>query len=135
MKYIVDTSVWSLALRRKQTGRPKQPMAVKKLNVLLEHGERIFLVGIVIQEILQGIREQDQFSKVAGALSYFPLLEPARDDYVFAAQLFNSCRSKGVCASTVDYLIAALSIKNECRLLTSDKDFELISKHTELQLL
>lgn len=135
MKYIVDTSVWSLALRRKPPKHTKKPLAVKKLSMLLEHGEIIYILGIIIQEILQGIKNQNQFDKIREALSYFPMLEANREDYMFAAELFNICRSKGVQASTGDFLISAVSIRNDCRLLTIDKDFERIARHTELNLL
>lgn len=135
MKYIVDTCVWSLALRRKPPTHDNHPLAVNKLNTLLEHGERIFLIGIILQEILQGIRNKDQFAKVADALSYFPMLEESKDIHLLAAELFNTCRAKGVQASTIDFLITAAAIKNDCVLLTIDKDFERISKHADLQLL
>ena len=132
MKYIVDTSVWSQALRRE---RHRETDEVRNLTILLREGERILLPGIVLQEVLQGIRRSDQFEQVRESLSYFPMLEISRDDYVFAAELFNACRAKGVQAATIDFLIAALAIRNECILLTSDKDFVHIAKHCELKLM
>lgn len=134
MKYLIDTSVWSLALRKKGAKDIRLLSAIDKLNMLLEHGERIFLLGIILQEILQGIKKRDDFSKVSDSLSYFPVIEASKEDYIFAAELFNHCQSKGVQASTVDFLIASISINHDCRLLTTDKDFQHIAKHTELNL-
>jgi hypothetical protein len=132
MKYVVDTSVWSLALRKKGHRETEE---VRKLSVLLKEGERIFVPGIILQEVLQGIRNVEQFKQIREALSYFPSLETSRDDYIFAAELFNICRTKGVQASTIDFLIAAIAISNNCILLSLDKDFVHISKYCELRLL
>lgn len=132
MKYIVDTSVWSLALRRE---KHRETDETRKLAVLLTEGERILLPGIILQEILQGIRLSDQFKKICEALSFFPVLDATHDDHVSAAELFNNCRSRGVQTGTIDCLIAVLAIRNECQLLTSDKDFEHIAKHCELRLM
>ena len=135
MKVIVDTSVWSLALGRSSSEQQKISVAASKLNILLENGDRILLPGIIIQEILQGIKKQEQFSKVLKALTYFPIIEAKREDHIFAAKLFNLCRSKGIQASSVDFLISALSIQYKCHLLTNDTDFKHIAKHTNLKLL
>lgn len=131
MKYIVDTSVWSMALRREHH---KETIEVRKLKVLLNEGERVFLLGIILQEILQGIKRQDQFKQIKETLSFLPMIEAGREDYIYAAELYNKCRSKGVQASAIDFLIASVSIRNECLLLATDRDFLHISKHTELKL-
>lgn len=131
MKYIVDTSVWSQALRRD----PVHPTAeTQKLKLLLESGERIFLPGVILQEILQGVRQPQQFKKIFEALKYFPLLEAKREDYVLAAELYNQCRTKGFQGATIDFLIAALAINNDCALLSADRDFLQIAKQTALKL-
>jgi predicted nucleic acid-binding protein len=131
MKYIVDTSVWSLALRRKKRQETEE---THKLTILLTEGERIFLPGIILQEILQGIRKQEQFKEVCESLSFLPFLKATHDDYIFASDIFNTCRSKGIQAGSIDCLIAALAIRNDCSLLTSDKDFMYIAKYHELKL-
>ncbi|MFH0800211.1 MAG: PIN domain-containing protein [Pseudomonadota bacterium] len=132
MNYIVDTSVWSQALRREHHRETEE---VRKLAILLSEGERIFLPGIILQEILQGVQRSEQFKQIREALSCFPVPETGRDDYVFAAELFNHCRSKGVQAATVDFMIASLAIRHKCLLLTSDKDFVHIARHSDLKLL
>lgn len=132
MRVIVDTSVWSLALRRK---KKSEGTAVQKLHTLIAHGERIFLPGLILQELLQGIQQASQVQKLIHTMEGFPLLEPTREDYVAAAELRNLCNQKGVQAGTIDFLIAALCLKYDCRLLTSDNDFVRIAKHCKLQLL
>lgn len=132
MKYVVDTSVWSQALRKEKRRETEE---VRKLSLLLREGERVFVPGIILQEILQGIRNVEQFKQMRETLRYFPALEASYDDYVFAAELFNTCRRKGIQASTIDFLIASIAVRNDCMLLTSDKDFAHISKHCPLKLL
>lgn len=132
MKYLIDTSVWSQALRREHHRETEE---VNKLEILLKEGERVFVAGVILQEILQGVRKSEQFRQIQESLSFFPILETTREDHVFAAELYNLCRTKGVQASTIDFLIASLAIRNKCLLLTSDKDFQHIAKHTELKLI
>ena len=132
MNVLVDTSVWSLALRRKNERRP--PEAIR-LEQLILQGESIFLIGVILQEILQGIRSKEDFQRLSKILSSFPLIPLKRDDYILAATIGNKCREKGVQASTMDFLIAATAVSYDCYLFTSDKDFLNISKHITLKLL
>lgn len=129
MKYIVDTSIWSLALRR---NAKQKSSATEELQKLLEGGSPIFMLGIICQEILQGIRHEDQFRKIRDNLRILPMIDLSRDDHEEAARLFNACRSHGVQASTIDCLISAAAIRNDCTLLTTDRDFEHIAKHSHL---
>jgi len=132
MRVIVDTSVWSRALRRE--GNPNDPYAAK-LSDVIRHGHSVVLVGVVLQEALSGIRSTADFDRVKEKLSRFPMLTLKRDCFVAAARLRNHCRSNGVQASAVDFQIAAACIEHDCALLTCDKDFEHIAKHCPLQLL
>ena len=69
----------------------------------------------------------DHFSAV-------PLLAPDRDDYIEAATVRNDCRRAGVQAGTIDALIAQLCIRHSLTLLSTDRDFEHIAKHSELKV-
>lgn len=131
MKYIVDTSIWSLALRR---NNERKSAVIEGLQKLLEGGAPIFMLGVVYQEILQGIRHEDQFRKIRDTLKILPLIETSQMDHEEAARLFNKCRSRGVQASTIDCLIATSAIHNDCTLLTTDRDFDCIAKHSPLKL-
>jgi predicted nucleic acid-binding protein len=131
VKFLVDTSVWSLALRR---NRPAEAPELEKLRTILEAGDDVLLLGVIFLEILQGIRDRKQFNAVKGRLEAFPLLEPTREDYVHCAHIRNECASRGVHASTVDFLIAGMAIRQDARLLTTDSDFFHISKIVPLKL-
>lgn len=131
MNVVVDTSVWSAALRR---GAPRDETRLHALTGLLNQG-RVVLLGVVLQEILQGIRDANRFQEIKERLDALPLIDLTREDYIEAASIWNTCRSNGVQASTVDCQIAAACARHNCSLLTADKDFESIARHYPLHLL
>lgn len=130
MKVIVDTSVWSLALRRDQEGS----LAPVQELLRLIHSHRVQLIGPIRQEILSGIRSESQFEKLRKHLESFPDFPILTKDYVAAAQFFNQCRSKGIQGSNTDFLICAVAVRNKFSIYTTDKDFELFSKYLQIAL-
>jgi hypothetical protein len=132
VRILVDTSVWSLALRRK-----KEPnsCAAALLKEYIEDGEYICIIGIILQEVLSGVTSKKLFSQLEDHLSAFPMVTLERKDYVRAASLRNSCKKKGVQVGTIDALIAAVCIENDLLLLSTDKDFQLIANNSELKLI
>jgi len=131
MKIIVDTCVWSLALRHNGTG--KQSIHVTELeNLIFDH--RVQLIGPVQQELLSGIRQEAQFEKLQKSLRSFPNLPITTADYVLAAKFFNLCRSKSVQGSNTDFLICALAVQNSVPIYTTDRDFEYFVKHLPITL-
>lgn len=130
MKVIVDTSVWSLALRRDQEGS----LAPVRELLRLIHSHRVQLIGPIRQEIQSGIRSESQFEKLRKHLESFPDFPILTEDYVAAAQFLNQCRSKGVQGSNTDFLICAVAVRNKFSIFTTDKDFELFSKHVQIVL-
>ena len=131
MSAIVDTSVWSHALRR--TTPTTDPQAAK-LAELLRQRQPVALLGVILQELLQGIRDAATFERIEAYMEPFPMIELTRRDYVAAARLGNLCRSKGVQVSVVDSLIAAACVEHDCALLTCDQDFQHIARFCPLQL-
>lgn len=131
MTLLVDTSVWSLALRR---DRPAVSPAVAALTRALLDGETIVTTGIVLQELLQGFAGARDQAQIIEHFQALPLLNPDRDTHIAAAQLRNTCRRHGVQLGTVDALLAQLCIEHELRLLTTDKDFVHAARHIPLRL-
>lgn len=130
MKVVVDTSVWSPALRR---GEQESDTAVQELRRLI-HDHRVQMIGPIRQEILSGIRSESQFNKLRKLLESFPDLPVITEDYVTAAKYFNHCRSKGVQGSNTDFLICAMADRNRFSIFTADQDFELFSNHIRIIL-
>jgi predicted nucleic acid-binding protein len=125
MKVIVDTRIWSSALRR---GVQNNSEAVQELRHLVQD-HRVQMIGPVRQEILSGIRHESQFNKLKAHLENFPDLSIITEDYVAAAKFFNRCRAKGVQGSNTDFLICAVAVRNKFAIYSTDKDFDLFSKH------
>ena len=130
MKVIVDTSVWSLALRR---GKQSASATAQELRHLIQD-HRVQMIGPIRQEILSGIRSESRFKKLKKHLESFPDLPILTEDYLAAAKFFNLCRSKGIHGSNTDFLICAVAVRNRFSIYTIDKDFELFSKHIKIIL-
>lgn len=131
MSLFVDTSVWSLALRRDSPGpRPE----IKALVQAIESGDTLLTTGLVLQELLQGFAGPKNRSLLLQQFSAVPLVAPDRDDHVKAAELRNHCRRNGVQAGTIDALLAQLCIRHSLTMLTTDGDFQHIAAHSALRL-
>ena len=132
MRVLVDTTIWSLALRRRN---PKQPESVliDELSELIQE-LRAVLIGPVRQEVLSGIPDTKDFDVVRQHLDAFDDLAIVSEDYVEAARMFNACRKKGVQGSHIDFLICAVSKRHSTPVFTTDKDFTNYARHLDLQL-
>ena len=131
MRLFVDTSVWSLALRR---DAPPDHPAVTRLGNALTRGEQVFTTGLVLQELLQGFREPRAAQSITERFAALPFITPTRADHVEAATLRNNCRRRGVQVGTIDALLASLCIAHDLVLLSTDRDFAGITESTPLVL-
>lgn len=131
MSLLVDTSVWSLALRR---DRPPNSAEVDELLRALAGNDTVVVTGLILQELLQGFVSERARSQIIDRFSRMPLAEPHRDDYIAAAEVRNTCRRAGVQLGTVDALIAQVSIRHGHTLLTTDRDFSHAAPHIGLRI-
>ena len=131
MSLFVDTSVWSLALRR---DAPAISTPVRTLMRALEAGETILTTGLVLQELLQGFSGPKDRQAILDRFAALPLLMPDRQDHVDAAALRNSCRRRGIQIGTIDALLACLCIRNDLTMLSTDEDFQRVARHSTLKL-
>ena len=132
MRVLVDTSVWSLALRKRG---PADHPAVQKLTRLLDEGGKVMMTAILLQEILQAFPAETTFRRLVSYFESFELLTAGREEAVAAARLHRLCASRGIAVSTTDCAIAAVAILAGCPLLTTDRDFERIAEISALRLL
>ena len=120
---LVDTPVWSFALRRKaQNLRPAETRLTKYLYQLVDRSETQ-LLGAVRQELLSGLKEESEFQRLRDYLRDFPDVDVITDDYEEAARCSNKCRRVGLAATTVDMLICAVALRCDWEILTTDLDF------------
>ncbi len=124
MRVLVDTSVWSLALRRAAHAQNPDAEELKRLI----GGHLVEIIGPIRQELLSGVRDQSQFDLLESRLSCFPDLPLHAEDYVTAAKMFNLCRAKGIQGSNTDFLICAVAVKHGFAIFTTDGDFRLFAK-------
>jgi hypothetical protein len=118
-KVLIDTCMWSLALRGK---KPKEVNVAEQIAQLIDEN-RAKIIGPIRQEVLSGYSDTSQYEKLRSRLQYFPN-EPIADiDYEIAAEYSNLCRSNGIQGSHIDFLICAVSVSLQMSIYTNDKDF------------
>jgi predicted nucleic acid-binding protein len=132
---LLDTSILSLAYRRKYPTEAAKPLAVKLLQRMIEDNEPLALPGIVLQEFLSGLREKNQFQQLQRMVESFPIILATQPHHLEAANIANICRHAGVITSATDCLIAAITIERQAQLFTTDQDFVHIASHCSLRLL
>jgi predicted nucleic acid-binding protein len=132
MNILVDTSVWSLALRRTPASSAPEALLLARC---LERQDLIVTTGLVIQELLQGFQGPTQRKRILRDFSLVPVIMPEVKDHVEAAALRNHCRRRGVQVGTIDALLARLAIRHGLHLLTADRDFDTMARHCSLALI
>ncbi len=127
---LVDTCIWSLALRG---NTPRETSTAEQLTQLIDENQ-VKIIGAIRQELLSGYADKNSYEKLRQKLKYFPN-EPLLDsDYEAAAEYSNFCRAKGVQGSHTDFLICAVSIRKKFKIYTTDKDFKRYAKHLPVVL-
>ena len=133
MKVLIDTCIWSYALRNNKNKTPKNEHLVKELSELIKES-RVEIMDAIRQEILSGIKQTSQFDTLSHSLSFFSDIVATQEEYVLAAELFNKLRSKGIQGSNTDYLICAVAINHGLSIFTDDRDFLSFRKHIDIHL-
>jgi hypothetical protein len=131
LNVFVDTSVWSLALRRDSIGESPE---VDALARCLDAGDILFTTGLVLQELLQGFRGPRARDAIVERFASLPFVQPERLDHVAAADLRNDSRRRGIQLGTIDAVIAQLCIRFALVLLTTDADFRRVARHHRLTI-
>lgn len=130
MNVLVDTSIWSLALRR---AKRLDDTTSNELAELVREG-RVVMIGAVRQELLSGIKGKAQFELLRDHLRAFPDVHLEPPDYEDAAAAFNRCRERGIQGSNTDFLICSVAFRRDLAIYTSDKDFVQYAKVLKLEL-
>jgi len=130
MMVLVDTSVWIDFF----SARPEPH--VNTFETLIADKEDICICGIILTEILQGIRNDTEFNKTRKLLGNLIYLPMAYDDYVRSAQIYRHLRQKGITIrKSVDCMIAAVALAHNVFLLHNDRDFFPIEDYFGLRAL
>src|SRR3954471_20584847 len=129
----LDTSVLSHVFRRSKSVLPTE--VITRFTSLVEQDSPLVIPGVVFQEILSGVRDQDQFNRLRDSLDGFPRIFADERDHIEAARLLNLLRRRGITASSFDALIGAMTILRDGVLFTVDRDFESFARLASLRLL
>ena len=128
MKALVDTSVWSLALRRKEQSGTTRKLADLVLNSLA------VIIGPIRQELLSGISDVNTFTLLKTKLEAFEDVRITTNDYVTAAQFYNTCRKHGIQGSHTDFLICSVACNHHYTIFSTDRDFEHYRRYLPIKL-
>jgi predicted nucleic acid-binding protein len=130
LKVLVDTCIWSHALRSKN---PEFEAQVKSLETLISD-QRVLMIGPIRQEVLSGYSDPIKFEALKTRLSYFENTAVLDEDYINAAKFYNECRQKGIQGSHVDLLICTVAVRLSVPIFTTDKDFGFYQRHLPIKL-
>jgi predicted nucleic acid-binding protein len=120
---LVDTTVWSLALRRSSADLSKAERRLIAHFYQLVRESRVRLLGAGRQEILSGVREESQFQRIREYLRAFDDVALSIEDYEEAARMSNQCKRSGIAATPTNMLICAVSGLRGWQILSTDRDF------------
>jgi hypothetical protein len=132
MKCIIDTSVWSLALRK----APKNKEEIELIEIVktIIREMRVVMIGPIRQELLSGISDIKKFEQLRKRMSVFTDRIINTEEYEIAAEYSNECRRNGIQGSHIDYLICAVATANDNCIITLDKDFANYQKYIPIKI-
>jgi len=126
---LIDTSVWIDFFR----GRSELEH-VEKLKQCLLQNQEVVICGVILTEVLKGIRDEKQYRITSDYLNYLPCVEMKKSTYVKAASCYRELRRQGITIrKPIDCMIAAVALENDCELLHNDRDFDMIAKGFSLR--
>jgi len=125
---LVDTTVWIDFF----TGKPTTQVDI--LELLISEGQDICVCGLVLTEVLQGVREEKQYKKIRTYFDDLLFLPMTQAMHIHSAEIYRSLRKKGITIrKPIDCMIASVAIAHKVQLLHNDKDFTPIEKHCGLK--
>ena len=120
---LVDTSIISLAVRRKQDDlSERERESVSALMRAIEDGEAA-IADVVRQELLSGVRSIAQYERIRRELAAFKAIAVSSATHELAAALANRCLDRGVITGHVDILLCAIAVERDIPIWTADPDF------------
>lgn len=131
MTLLVDTSVWSLALRR---DTDTSNTHVEYLHNALTGSDTVVTTGLVLQELLQGFSGPKAAQSILQSFRALPMLNPDRQDHIAAAEIRNKCRRSGVQIGTIDALLIQLCGRHDLTLLSTDRDFVFAAQYVPFRI-
>ena len=130
MMVLIDTTVWIDFFAGRQLPH------ITALERLIKGREDICICGIILTEVLQGIREKNEFRKTKELFNTMIFLPMPYSVFLGAAEIYRTLRRKGITIkNSIDCMIASVAIENDIILLHNDRDFIPIERHLGLKVL
>jgi len=130
LKVLVDTPIWSYALRSQDK---KYQSEIDALTSLIRD-QKAIIIGPIRQEILSGYSDMRKYRIIKDKLSYFENAPIIDADYELAAEFSNKCRKKGIQGSHIDFLICAIANRIDIPIFSTDNDFKHYQKVIPIKL-
>jgi predicted nucleic acid-binding protein len=134
LKVLVDTPIWSLALRRQPHNLNPTEAMLKSVFAELVNEGRVLMIGAIRQELLSGFREEAQFNRLRELLRAFPDLQLKKEDFERGARMANQCASRGLASTPTDMLICSVAYDAKAPIYSPDRDFQGYSKVLPIRL-
>ena len=130
MMVLVDTTAWIDFFAARSSPH------VVALETLIEQREDICICGIILTEVLQGIRKDTEFRKTRDLFKTLIFLPMPYTIFLRSAEIYRTLRKKGInIRKSIDCTIASVALENDIPVLHNDKDFISIEKHFGLKTL
>ena len=125
---LVDTTVWVDFFKGRNTPE------VLTLESMIADSEDICVCGVVLTEVLQGLRDDHEYRRTLSCFEAFLFLPMSRKTFIKAADLYRALRRRGLTIrKPIDCMIAAVALEHGVPLLHNDRDFEPLAKHCGLK--
>lgn len=125
---LVDTSIWIDFFQNNDSSH------TNTLEGLIKNNNRAVICGVVLQEVLQGIKDHTSYELTKERLLKLPFLDTNKETYIYASSLYRTLRRKGVTIPSVDATIASVAVLNRIPIFTKDEHFKTIARYSELKL-
>lgn len=120
--FLIDTSVW-ISVFRDRTGAVRQSLEA------IINDESIFLNRFTQMELLQGCRDEREWTLLETYLQEQDYIESTPNTWVAAARIYYDLQRQGLTVrSSIDCCIAQLAIEHQLILVHNDRDFETIQR-------
>lgn len=125
---LVDTSIWIDFFQNNDS------FHTITLEGLIKDNNRAVVCGVVLQEVLQGIKDNTSYELTKERLLKLPFLDTNKETYIYASSLYRTLRRKGVTIPSIDTTIAAIAVLSNIPFFTKDEHFKTIARYSELKL-
>ena len=125
---LVDTSIWIDFFQH-----PDSSYTVKLENLIKDNNSAV-ICGIILQETLQGIKDNKSYELAKDRLLKLPFINTDKEIYLSASYLYRKLRNKGITIPSIDVTIASIAALKKIPLFTKDKHFKIITRYSDLKI-